>query len=151
MKILYNPNEKKEATYKISCDNCKAELEATINDLKYGEFGCAYVTCPCCTNNTYIDEADGLILTKDNIEFPDHFFKFSKSSEIDSNEVKQWIKTGIENLRKIHSDFYYVAQSSIVLIILRTDGDEAYNIILTDSYYETTIPFKDIDYKDGNK
>lgn len=60
----------------------------------------------------------GIVVTRDNIKFPNHFDKFgngSESSEI-SSEVEKNIQMGIDILRRDGKSAYYFFSSSSSLV-----------------------------------
>ena len=137
--------------FRIECEHCMSELEITEDETHIGFLGCAYITCPCCGKETPVDELEGVILTIDNIEFPTHFFRTNASlgtAKPSSNqEIKKEIVTGIEHLRKNkNSHFWYTSYGDLFLIVFRYPGDKEYWVVATKDYYDTFIPFEDIDY-----
>ena len=58
---------------KIKCSECDSELEITEKDTHIGWLGAKYITCPCCGEESMVDELEGITLTKDNLEFSVHF------------------------------------------------------------------------------
>lgn len=136
---------------KYVCEKCESELEYEKSDLKYGDYGCAYIECPLCKYKNYIDEEQDLTLTTNNIEFPTHFHHTSKETgavDVCRNDiVKKWINEGIEYLRTQKDEFYWLrATGNMYMIIFRLEDDEDYEIFISDSHYETYIPFKSEDY-----
>ena len=158
MKVLKNNcNEKKVelAAPKqliIECDKCGSELEITKEDTHIGWLGAVYVTCPCCGEDTMIDEMEGITLTKDNISFPIHFIRTNKNVrnivEVSSEKIIKEIKKGIEYFR-VHKDEFnwYTSYGDLFINIYRYDGDENYFILVTQDFYETYIPFEKEDYE----
>lgn len=136
---------------KIFCSECDSELEITEEDTHIGWMGARFVTCPCCGEESIVDEMEGITLTKDNIEFPIHFSRTTKGMrhvvETNSDEIVKEIRKGIEYFRKNKNDFcWYVSYGDLFLIIFRFPGDENYFIMVTKDFYETHIPFEGKDY-----
>lgn len=135
------------------CDNCSSELEYEESDLKMGVLGCMNLKCPLCGYNNLIEDNEhNVTLTKDNVEFPVHFFHTSKEDgavDVCNNEyVKKCIKESINNLRRNKNEFYhFTGTGNTMVFVFRFDGDEEYNIIVTNNYYETYIPFEEEDYE----
>lgn len=134
------------------CDGCASELEYEEEDVKTGAFGCACVICPLCGESNFIDESEKVItLTKDNVEFPTHFYHTSVETGAvdlcDNKNVRDAIRKGINYFRnnKDETDWMY-ACGNLYVGISRFDGDENYNVIVTENYYETDIPFEAADY-----
>ncbi len=85
MKVLKNnynseeiAKEVKPDVLTINCDKCNSELEITENDAHIGWLGARFITCPCCGEESMVDELDGITLTKDNLEFPVRFNRTTK-------------------------------------------------------------------------
>lgn len=43
-------------TFKIECDKCGSELEIKKGDTHVGWLGALFVTCPCCGEESMVDE-----------------------------------------------------------------------------------------------
>ena len=138
---------------KLICEECRSELEYEKSDLRMGALGCMYLDCPCCGRDNMIEENENTItLTVDNVEFPTHFFHTSKENGAvdccNNEEIKNYIRRAIEYFRKNKEEFAWEGESgNLHIAVFRYDGDENYEIIVTKNYYETYIPFEDIDYK----
>ena len=160
MKVLKN-NYNKEETYTrediieyprmLTCDTCSSELEYEENDIIIGSLGCGYVHCPCCGRNNLIDDYEGIVLTKDNVEFPTHFFHTSKETGAvdccNNEEVKKYIHEAIEYFRKNKNKYnWYCCTGNLFVAVWRYDGDESYWVAVTNNYYETYIEFEEEDY-----
>ena len=162
MKILknnYTNTEIEERARKINpyprkhiCEECRSELEYEAADLRMGALGCMYLDCPCCGYDNMLEENEGTItLTVDNIEFPTHFFHTSKENGAvdccDNDSVKGEIRRGIDFLRnhREQSD-WMTAYGNLHIDITRHNGDENYVIFVSNNYYETYIPYEEIDY-----
>ena len=91
-----------------------------------------------------------IVLTRDNIKFPNHFDKFgngSESSEI-SNEVEKNIQRAIDILRKDDENgYYFVSSADSAVIVFKMDGDEEYLVFAMNEWYETSISFEKNDKK----
>lgn len=160
MKVLkdnYSTTEYVEQTNKIICEECLSELEFDKSDVEIGINGCAYVKCPLCKHDNFlgdyrIDDFD-LELTINNIEFPKHFYRFSKASgavELDKESIERYIREAIEHLRKYKEDnygYYTTGTGDTLVSVFRMDGDESYYVVVSKDRYEVDIPFKPIDYK----
>jgi hypothetical protein len=135
----------------IECDKCGSELEITKEDTHIGWLGAAFVTCPCCGEDTMVEEMEGITLTKDNIEFPLHFIRTNKElrnvSEVASDSIIKEIKKGIEYFRK-NKDAYdwYTSYGDLFISMYKYDEDKDYFVLVTKDFYETNIPFEAEDY-----
>lgn len=120
---------------KIKCEHCCSEFEYEESDIEIGQLGCAYVKCPLCGYENYLeDERYELRLTPNNLEFPKHFYRFCKDK--DSKEISNE-----------SSDYYYAGTGDTLVIVFKMDGDESYSVIVCKDRYETDIPFEEIDYR----
>lgn len=136
---------------KIICEECGSELEYEKTDLRIGFLGCAFVDCPCCGRDNLIEDEDGITLTKDNVEFPTHFAHTSKENGAvdccNNEEVKNAIHKAIDYFRNNKNEFYwFTAHGNLYIGVSRWDGDETYEVVVTNNYYETYIPFEREDY-----
>ena len=137
---------------KIKCSECDSELEITEKDTHIGWLGAKYITCPCCREESMVDELEGITLTKDNLEFPVHFNRTAKGLrnvvDVDSDEIIKEIKNAITYFRENKDEFYwYTRYGDLFLIVFRYSGDEEYFIMATKDFYETHIPFEKEDYE----
>ena len=156
MKIIKNKFEDVQENIKkeliIECDRCGSELEITEEDTYIGAYGAAYVMCPCCNEETMVEELDGITLTKDNIEYPLHFVRTNKDmrcvKDVSPEEIKKEIKRGIEYFRENKDEWvHYISYGDVFITVFRFDGDEEYQVVVTKDYYDTYIPFEHQDYK----
>lgn len=137
-----------------TCDDCGSELEYDESDLHMGFLGCMYLTCPLCNYENMIeDNENNITLTKDNVEFPVHFWHTSKETgAIDScnnKEVKDAIHEAIDFLRNNKDEYYwFTAHGNLFVIVFKHSGDESYDVLVTNDYYETSIPFENVDYSE---
>lgn len=138
---------------KIFCERCESELEYDLSDLRMGEYGCMFIDCPCCGyDNMLEDNENNITLTMDNIEFPTHYHHISKSSAVDicdNEHIREEIKKGITYLRNNPNEHSYGGWRSgnLYVQIDKFDGDEMYDITVSNDFYNMEIPFDDKDYK----
>lgn len=134
----------------VKCEHCASELEVTEEDTHIGAYGAVYVTCPCCGEDTIVLDLPGIVLTRDNIKFQNHFDKFGRSGKLSeiSSEIEKNIQMGIDILRRdSKSAYYFFSSGSSLVIILKMDGDEEYLIFAANEWHETSISFEKIDQK----
>ena len=135
-----------------TCENCGSELEYEKSDLKMGVYGCMHLECPLCGYNNMIEEnEDTITLTKDNIEFPTHFYHISEETgakdSFNNEEIKKCIHKAIDYFRKNKNDYsWFDKHGNLYVHISRFDGDESYEVTVTNDYYDTYIPFEPEDY-----
>lgn len=137
---------------KLTCEQCGSELEYDKSDLRIGALGAVYLDCPCCGRANLLDShEDEIILTVDNVEFPVHFFHTSKETGAvdccNHEKVKANIRQAIDYFRK-HKDAYawHSSTGNCLTIVFRYDGDKDYEVIVSNNYYDTYIPFEAKDY-----
>lgn len=141
-----------EKTFKVRCFTCDSELEITEEDTHIGVYGAAHVTCPCCGDETMVDNLEGITLTKDNIEFPVHFYRTNKNlrnvKEIEPSRITDDIKRSVEYFRRNKDEFaWFTTTGDTFLTVFRFPDDKEYHVVVAKDYYETYIPFKKEDYE----
>ena len=135
------------------CQSCYSELEYDESDLRIGALGLTFLDCPLCEYENIIEDNENTIeLTKDNIEFPIHFFHTSKETgavDVCTNEyIKESINKAIKYFRINKDEIVWISETGNTFItVFRFDGDENYYIVVTNDYYSTYIPFEEEDYK----
>ena len=159
MKILKDNSKnnvvKKEIlpkTITTFCDNCYSELEITEEDTYIGWLGARFITCPCCGEESMVEELEGITLTKDNLKFPIHFLRTNKDlrhvKEVEPDRIIESIKRGIEYFRTNKDEFAWcTANGDTYLSVFKYTGDEEYQIVVSKDFYETNIPFEEEDYE----
>ena len=144
--VTQKQDESKPKTYKITCENCDSELEVEDDDIQVGTHGMGYVVCPCCGEETYADElADYFQLTKDNVEFPTHYYSFSDGVHIDDDTVNKWVKECIEEFDPNDENDWcrFTGSGDTMVFVSKLDEDEEYDVYVCKNYYETFIPFNE--------
>ena len=127
-------------------------MEITEEDTYIGWLGSRFIECPCCGQESIVEDLEGITLTKDNLKFPVHFSKTEVGVrhvvEVNSDEIIKEINNGI-NFFRTHKDrmYWYTGYGDLFLIVFRYSGDEEYFVMVTKSFYETNIPFEPEDYE----
>lgn len=137
---------------KVICDNCESELEYEKSDITYEWLGAAYIKCPLCGYKMMLEDENNIILTVDNIEFPTHFYHTSEETGavdcFDNEHIKKFIRDAIKYFRENKDEFaYHAATGNLTVHVYRYTGDEEYNIIVSNDYYDGRIPFEIEDYE----
>lgn len=148
MKIIKS-NKQTQIKYpmRVKCYNCESELEVEEQDTHVGYPGAMYFTCPVCGKESMIDELDGITLTKDNIEFPQHFYYFGNGVDLSSKEIRKYINDAINFFRNNPDSFCYTTGSGNTGILVQNfSGDHEYHVVVTKDFYETEIPYGTKDY-----
>lgn len=152
MRIIKNNTNYKntQKTYEVECENCGSILEITKEDTYIGYLGSRYIKCPCCEKEMYIEEIEGILLTKDNIEFPTHFDFTNKDNakDISEEEITKEIKRGIKYLEESPDEYDYFSTQfgDLYLVILPNSGNE-YHIIVTKDYYYGELKYNGGEHK----
>lgn len=141
--------EEKETQYPIdvTCEYCGSRMLLEKSDVYIGPFGAVWYRCPICKRQCMADEATGITLTVDNIEFPKHFWHFGNGKDLSPEDIKQYIKDGVEYFRNNPDNFAFIAGTGNTYIIVENySGDKEYHIVVAKDYYDMEIPYEDIDY-----
>lgn len=154
MKVIKNNYDESDIYLKeLVCEKCKSELQYDESDIHIGVFGNGHITCPLCKHENMLDEDDyHIVLTKDNVEFPSHYWHTSAETgavDVFNNEtLKDEINRAINYFRNNKDeDSWFTQRGNLSLHAYRFDGDEEYVFVATNDYYEVNIPFEKADYK----
>lgn len=160
MKILKDNYNNIKETYQINpyprnliCENCGSEIEYEKSDLRMGVYGCVHLDCPLCGYSNMLDEnEESIILTVDNIEFPVHFHHTStETGAVDccTNEmVKEYIRKAVDYFRENKDEYDWGSHitGNLYIHVYKYSGDEEYTIVVSNDFYETSVPFGEEDY-----
>lgn len=136
-----------EQPVQVICDHCGSVLEITSKDVHYGQFGCAMVTCPCCEKEAFAEGFSDLVLTLDNLVFPDHFDHCIAGAEtvdcFDENLIPQ-IRDAITYLRTHRNKNSCGGHiiGNLMVYVVQNEYDENYTVIVSKDFYSTIIPFE---------
>ena len=153
MKVLKRNDVSNEVfPFTAVCNECGSELEVDKEDIYIGRLGAALFKCPVCGGeimlcNYGITDLD-IDLTVDNMIFPDHYchFKAASNDKIDNEDLRKQIRKLIELLRNNPDYLYALSMGTNFAIIIHNDpGDGFYNITIANGYYNTEIPYTNID------
>lgn len=140
---------------KAICERCRSELEYDESDIRVGVYGCAFIDCPLCRHETILDGNENAItLTMDNVEFPVHFNHTStETGAVDcfNNEtIKEYVRKAVAYLRKYKDETHYGGHISgnFYIDVTKWSGDEDYEVVVSNDFYHTIIPFEREDYDD---
>lgn len=150
MKIIRNNynqrNYNKETqSLKFECDNCGSELEVDIDEIEIGQLGLGYVTCPCCGEDVYDENFIQIELTKDNLNFPQHYCSFKDGVDVENDEINKDIKnmiTSLENSTDENDFMRFTATGNTIIFVMKYVEDEEYHIVVGKDYYETYVPME---------
>jgi len=141
--MIEKEKEKSKFPMKLTCSECGSEFEVEESDLEVGELGLYQLPngCPCCGSEIEID--DGIDLTVDNVNFPQHYYRFN-GRQLDDDEINKYVKECIETLRNTDDKNFYhtfTGSGSTVVHVMRYEGDKDFVVDVCNEYYETNIPF----------
>jgi hypothetical protein len=158
MRVLVNNynnyNNEEVCLREITCENCGSKLEYDKQDITVGVYGAPHIRCCLCEHNNMLDTNDGgITLTKDNIEYPTHFWHTSIENgaidTCDNENVRKAINDAIEFFRNNKKEYsWYTMSGNLCVFVQRFDGDEEYVVWVTNDYHSTYIPFEQEDYAD---
>jgi hypothetical protein len=137
---------------KLICEECGSELEYMKPDMRMGAMGCMYVDCPLCGYGNLLDDNEyNIDLTTDNIEFPIHFWHTSKETgaldRCNTDEIRHDLKRAIEYFRKNKNEYdWHTWSGNLYVQVHRYEGDEIYDVVISNDFYSVDIPFEDADY-----
>lgn len=147
------PKIKDNYPKKLVCEKCNSELEYDEFDIDVGCFGCGMVVCPCCGHENFLDDGiHDLALTADNVEFPKHFYYTSaETGAVDvcnTNEIRKYLREAISYFRKNKDAYDWGTHitGNLYLHIRKWDGDEMYEVTVSNSFYTTELRFEAEDY-----
>ena len=150
MRILNKEKEKSISwPQKVVCEYCETELEIDKEDIIIGVLGMPYIKCPVCKRMANVMDygIDGIDITKDNIEFPRHFFHSIDGVDLTNDEIREYIGHGIEYFRRNPDSFCYETGTGNTHIMINNySGDKNYYVVVTKDYYDTFIPYEAEDY-----
>jgi hypothetical protein len=140
IKVIHKKSDETKI-YKITCDECGAELEYEKGDTYIGALGGRELICPVCSEKVYVEEPEGIDLNSSNIEFPLHFMPPSdKAVDIDSTKIQQWVRECLYKMENDSEEYGFYLRGSGNTIVLVTKHEEEYDIYVMKNYWECSIP-----------
>lgn len=134
------------------CENCGSELEYVESDMRMGVWGYMHLDCPCCGyDNMLEDNENNITLTVNNVEFPTHFWHTSVDTGAkdycNNKEIKEYIHKAIDYFRSNKDEYCWNTQfGNVYLCVYKWNGDGVYEVIVSNDFYSTEIPFEKEDY-----
>lgn len=125
---------------------CGVTLRYDMSDIKYGAYGCPYITCPVCGQDIYLDDVDGKTVNYETFIYPDNFHYCYSGVTISDETIMEWIKEGIDFLRRNVHEYVWITQSgNTAVIVFNIKRDENYYVIVTNNYKDGHIEYTDKD------
>lgn len=133
----------------VVCEHCGSEFEVdeSEDDIKIGQLGLKYIVCPCCGKDCYGDceELGEITLTKDNINYPQHFCDFGKGVDISDSEITKDIKKMITKLETVKEEddnnLNFISHGNTFILVQKDFDDNCYNIVVAKNYRECNVDF----------
>ena len=144
MKIISKGQNEKEFPQNVTCEYCGTELEIDKEDISIGIAGAWEYICPCCKKINQLDNYDEI--TKDNLNFPQHYFYFGNGKDVNNNTINKWVQQCVNYLNDNPTEDTESMSSGNTIVtvsrIYETDNeeDEEYYIVVSKNYYEAYIP-----------
>jgi hypothetical protein len=137
---------------KVICYGCESELEYEESDMYEGEYGCMYVDCPICDEQIMLEDNEkNITLTVDNIKFPVHFHHVSSKNakeRCNTEEIRKELKRAVEYFRKNKDEYnWHTWSGNLFVMVHRWSGDEDYEVVISNDFYNMEIDFEDEDYE----
>ena len=125
--------------YKVTCDECGAQLECEHEDVYEGAFGLWYVKCPECGQDAMAWEIDGIELDEHNIEYPKHFRAMCEDAvDIPNETIQCWVRECLTRLKDYEDGEHTYCGSGNTMVFAFKYEDE-YAIYVAKNYSETSI------------
>ena len=135
-------NKPKDDGKLVDCA-CGAELEYLPSDMYVGAYGCMYVKCPECGDDLLLDEEDPILLTPENVSWPQHFSlpDPEKDLNIDDKTIQNWVTTCLNHLESSLYEYgSYVTMGSGNARVWAEKFEDEYAVYVTKSYAATSVP-----------
>jgi len=143
MKLKIKAHKKslsKPVYYFDTCENCENPVAFTLDKIKYGEYGCAYIECPRCGERTFVRNGEfDLTLTKDNFKYPQHFADFSEAVRIPDEEIERMCKECVTAAANPKNESHYATEATGDTLVLAIDGAYETYVYVCHNYKELII------------
>lgn len=148
MKVIednFNKTNETENPNVYTCEHCKSKIQVEESDKTVREYGLKFFDCPCCNKKSCTDE--NINLTKDNIEYPLHFYidnkdkcDFNNMNDENNEKITQEIKR-MCNLLWNNTDlsYTYTQTGGVTIFVLNMAGDGIYNIYVCKNTDESNV------------
>lgn len=137
---VINKKAEEPKIYKVTCNECGAELEYEKDDTYIGALGGRELICPICDETVFVDEPEGIDLDSSNIEFPTHFMKPNDQAlDIEDERVQEWVQKCLKQIEDNPENGFYISGSGNTVVIALDFEDER-DVYVTKKYWECSIP-----------
>lgn len=128
-----------------TCDKCGCKFAYTEEDAYSNMYG-KIVECPSCGEKIVLERFERLM------QFPDSYFHFGgKDSKIVDNEtIEKEVKKGIKYCLEHNECQWYTAYGNMFVEVNWLKGDNDFNILIGQNYYENSISEKEAKELIGN-
>lgn len=101
------------------CEECGENFDT---ELYIGSNGSLFAKCPYCDEEQWIGE--GVTLTEENINYPQHFFQYGRKSQssISDAQITEWVRKCVARLDK-DVDYSMSASGDTIVIAAKTEED----------------------------
>ena len=142
--IMSSQSDEPKPIYRAECEKCGKEIAFSKADITHGAYGCVMVDCPHCFKRTYVlcDEEE-LVLTKDNLVFPNHFYEISVNEDAENGKEKEIINQlcqEVLNELSTYKNIDYAERSFKHYLVVALKDNEETNLYVCNGYYHTAIP-----------
>ena len=117
------------------CEHCGSKMTNTI---QVGQFGLKYIHCNSCGKDSYNGELGEITLTKDNVNYPQHYYSFANGKSIDNDKINEWVRECVMKLESNPDQEYaFIGTGNTMVFVF--DLDDAYEVYVCKNYDETTV------------
>ena len=128
----------------VYCSKCRTCLMYDKDDISIEALGMAFITCPECGKKVRVYHED-VVLTKENLRFPNHYFKCSAKEKPLDERIDLFVRAMISHHQENPDVIYsYADDDNTFIITMRDIEDSEYKVfVATNGYYETAVPFEE--------
>lgn len=134
-----------EHMYCDKCEECGRDVVFSSRAIQYGEYGCAYIQCPGCGQRTYVPNADlDLVVTTDNLKYPQYFAGFSDAvKHLSNEEIEKSCKECVKAAEDPDNESHYATCACGDALIVAIAGAYETYVYVCKNYEELIIDKSD--------
>lgn len=131
--------------YRDKCEECGQGIVFSSGAIQYGEYGCAYTKCPGCGQRTYVPDANlDLVVTADNLKYPQYFAGFSDAvKHLSNEEIEKECKRCIKAAEDFNNESHYATCAYGDALIIAIAGAYETYVYVCKNYEELIIDKSD--------